>query len=210
MRTCVEGTCTRSNDHEFHITRQLGRRAVTSENSNDGQGISVLKNLARHICEEPNVPLPLELIDDVKGPLIAYLYSHSNADGLESYLVDTVDTDSDETDTAKRGLDRLRQAVKGGQRITLDQVFGVEPLMFRGRPRKHGANHLHHDLFLNARSKIENGMAQETALETAAREISLSREIKNLAREYRNWDQTYLDKATIDGLIEELIGPVGE
>ena len=183
---------------------------MSSDVQDDERAIAVLKALARHLCEKPYIPLPLELADDLKGPLIAYLYAHGNSDGLENHLKDANEYEPEDIDAAELGLDRLRNAVQSGQRITLDQVLGILPLNFRGRSRKHGTNHVHHDLFKLAKSKIEDGMTQENALEDAAQEINLLRESSYLAREYRSWRKTHLDESDIKKLIEKLTVSGGE
>lgn len=109
-----------------------GREADQVATTTTQDTLGMVTRLLHHVVKFPDQPLPLELIDDLKGPLVTYLFIKgmiSRGDAAESLRTE----DASLNEALERGLSKLENAK--GQNITLDQLLSEKRVTLRGRPR---------------------------------------------------------------------------
>jgi hypothetical protein len=142
---------------------------------------SALENLAIHLLNNSNTPLPLAVVDELHDGFLVYLYAHQDNDDLlkriPSYL--------------RHFAGKARHHVLKNREFCLDHALGISIPSFEGAPPKKPGDHKHQRLFLMAfhdHEVSEEFPAQIEALRNAARIDGLQAfEEKTLDGEYRDW-----------------------
>jgi hypothetical protein len=138
----------------------------------------LLRVLAEYLVDNPNEPVPLSVATELAEPLVAYLYAHGRAGGLEKRV--TLD---------EKALQKSRDLVETGREYHLDHALGLVTPPFQGAPKKY--RHRNETLFLIAFCEHELADRAETqisVLRRAARVVGLRGYTdENLSHEYGRW-----------------------